>query len=54
MGGGYVNFMMGDEGDARVSATYGGNFERLTAVKRKYDPNNLFRVNQNIRPTKGP
>ena len=54
MGGGYVNFMMGDEGDARVSATYGGNFERLTAVKRKYDPNNLFRINQNIQPTKGP
>ena len=46
--------MMGDEGDARISATYGGNFERLTTVKRKYDPNNLFRVNQNIRPTKGP
>ena len=49
-GGGYVNFMMGDEGDARIKATYGGNFERLTAVKRKYDPNNLFRVNQNIKP----
>ena len=49
-GGGYVNFMMGDEGDARLKATYGGNFERLTAVKRKYDPNNVFRVNQNIKP----
>jgi hypothetical protein len=49
-GGGYVNFMMGDEGDARLKATYGGNFDRLTAVKRKYDPNNLFRVNQNIKP----
>jgi hypothetical protein len=49
-GGGYVNFMMGDEGDARLKATYGGNFERLTAVKRKYDPANLFRVNQNIKP----
>ena len=50
MGGGYVNFMMGDEGDARIKATYGGNFERLVAVKRKYDPNNVFRVNQNIKP----
>jgi FAD/FMN-containing dehydrogenase len=49
-GGGYVNFMMGDEGEARIKATYGGNFERLTALKRKYDPNNLFRVNQNIKP----
>ena len=50
MGGGYVNFMMGDEGDARIKATYGGNFQRLVAVKRKYDPNNVFRVNQNIKP----
>jgi hypothetical protein len=50
MGGGYVNFMMGDEGDARIKATYGSNFERLAAVKRKYDPNNVFRVNQNIKP----
>jgi hypothetical protein len=49
-GGGYVNFMMGDEGDTRIKATYGGNFERLVAVKRKYDPNNVFRVNQNIKP----
>jgi hypothetical protein len=50
MGGGYVNFMMGDEGDTGIKATYGGNFERLVAVKRKYDPNNVFRVNQNIKP----
>jgi len=50
MGGGYVNFMMGDEGEARIKATYGGNFDRLVAVKRKYDPKNLFRVNQNIKP----
>jgi hypothetical protein len=49
-GGGYVNFMMGDEGDARLKATYGDNFARLTKVKRKYDPDNLFRVNQNIKP----
>jgi FAD/FMN-containing dehydrogenase len=49
-GGAYVNFMMDDEGDARVRACYGDNFPRLQAVKRKYDPENTFRVNQNIRP----
>ena len=49
-GGGYVNFMMGDEGEGRLKATYGNSFERLAAVKRKYDPANLFRVNQNISP----
>jgi FAD/FMN-containing dehydrogenase len=51
LGGGYVNFMSDDEGEARVRASYGRNFERLVAVKRKYDPANLFRVNQNISPT---
>jgi FAD/FMN-containing dehydrogenase len=50
-GGAYVNFMM-DEGEERVKATYGDNYERLVAIKNKYDPNNLFRVNQNIRPSK--
>jgi FAD/FMN-containing dehydrogenase len=50
-GGAYVNFMM-DEGEERVKATYGDNYERLVAIKNKYDPNNLFRVNQNIRPAK--
>jgi hypothetical protein len=49
-GGGYVNFMMDDEVEGRLKTTYGGNFERLAAVKRKYDPKNLFRVNQNIKP----
>ena len=49
-GGGYVNFMMDDEGDARVKASYGGNYAKLAAIKKKYDPANLFRVNQNIRP----
>jgi hypothetical protein len=49
-GGAYSNFMMDDEGDARVKATYGDNYNRLAALKKKYDPANLFRVNQNIRP----
>jgi FAD/FMN-containing dehydrogenase len=48
--GGYVNFMMDDEGEPRLRATYGDNYERLAALKKKYDPANLFRVNQNIRP----
>ncbi|OHB64367.1 MAG: oxidoreductase [Planctomycetes bacterium RBG_13_62_9] len=48
-GGAYVNFMM-EEGVDRVRATYRGNYERLAAIKAQYDPGNLFRVNQNIRP----
>jgi FAD/FMN-containing dehydrogenase len=48
-GGAYVNFMM-DEGQDRVKATYGANYDRLTRVKAKYDPKNLFKVNQNIQP----
>ena len=50
-GGAYINFMMDDEGEARVKASYGDNYARLAAVKKKYDPANLFRVNQNIKPT---
>ena len=50
LGGAYVNFMMDDEIDGRLQATYGPNYPRLAAVKQKYDPKNLFRVNQNIRP----
>lgn len=50
LGGAYPNFMMDDEGDARLKATYGENYTRLTEVKKKYDPTNLFRVNQNITP----
>ena len=49
-GTGYVNFMMDDEGEARVQASYGANHKRLRQVKKKYDPAYLFRVNQNIVP----
>ena len=48
-GGAYLNFMM-EEGDERIRATYRGNYKRLGEVKAKYDPENFFRVNQNIRP----
>ena len=48
--GAYVNFMM-DEGEDRVKATYGDNYHCLVAIKDKYDPQNLFRVNQNIKPS---
>jgi len=48
-GGGYVNMMM-DEGEDTVKAAYRDNYARLAQAKRKYDPDNLFRVNQNIRP----
>ena len=49
-GGAYVNFLMHDEGEDRVKATYGKNYDRLAKVKGRYDPDNLFRVNQNIAP----
>jgi FAD/FMN-containing dehydrogenase len=47
--GAYINFMM-DEGQERVRATYRENYDRLAAVKAKYDPENIFRINQNIQP----
>jgi FAD/FMN-containing dehydrogenase len=47
--GGYVNFMAGDDQD-RIKANYQGNYDRLVEVKRKYDPDNLFHLNQNIKP----
>jgi hypothetical protein len=48
----YVNFL-GDEGEARVRAAYpGGTWDRLAAIKGRYDPDNLFRLNQNIPPAK--
>ena len=42
---------MMEEGDARVRATYGDNYPRLASLKAKYDPTNLFHVNQNIQPS---
>ena len=48
-GGAYVNMMM-DEGEDRVRASYRDNYDRLARIKATYDPENLFRVNQNIRP----
>ena len=48
-GGAYVNFMTDEEGD-RVAAAYGSNYERLVEIKRRYDPDNVFHLNQNIKP----
>jgi len=50
-GGGYVNMIM-DEGEERVKAAYGDNYGRLAQVKAQYDPQNLFHVNQNIKPAR--
>lgn len=49
LGGGYVNFMMQDD-QARVKESYGVNFNRLRKIKKKYDPDNFFHMNQNIKP----
>ena len=48
-GASYINFQTADEGEQRIRATYGANFERLAAIKETYDPDNLFRSNRNIR-----
>ncbi|HSD82722.1 MAG TPA: BBE domain-containing protein, partial [Anaerolineae bacterium] len=51
--GAYVNFL-GDEGEDRIRAAYPGKtWDRLAAIKRRYDPTNLFRLNQNIPPAPG-
>jgi FAD/FMN-containing dehydrogenase len=52
-GGAYINFM-GDEGQDRIKAAYRGNYDRLAQVKHRYDPDNLFHVNQNIQPAMAP
>ncbi len=49
-GGNYVNLQTADESEERIRAAYGANFDRLVEVKKKYDPDNLFRANRNIRP----
>lgn len=50
-GGAYINFMM-EEGEDRIKATYGDHYDKLVKIKTKYDPQNFFRVNQNIQPIK--
>ena len=52
-GGAYVNMMM-DEGQDRVRASYRDNYDRLAQIKGRYDPENVFCVNQNIRPPEHP
>ncbi|HEY4355484.1 MAG TPA: FAD-binding oxidoreductase [Acidobacteriaceae bacterium] len=50
-GGAYLNFIM-DEGEDRIRASYGENYDRLAEIKAKYDPGNFFHINQNIKPSK--
>ena len=49
-GSAYVNHIAGDDNTGRVRKSYGANYDKLVALKRKYDPTNLFRLNANIRP----
>jgi FAD/FMN-containing dehydrogenase len=54
-GGAYLNFFDADEGDARIRAAYGDEkYDRLVALKDRYDPDNVFRLNQNISPSRRP
>ena len=46
----YINFQTADEGEERIRATYGDNFDRLAEIKKTWDPDNLFRANRNVRP----
>jgi hypothetical protein len=48
--GAYINFMMDDEGEKKIADSYRENYAKLATIKAKYDPENFFRVNQNIAP----
>jgi len=52
-GGTYINFLTDDEGEDRIHAAYGKNYERLVEIKTKWDPKNFFRMNKNIPPRPG-
>ena len=48
--GGYVNYLGNDSDEGTIRGTFGKNYDRLAAVKAKYDPTNFFRLNQNVKP----